>query len=331
MEEMEIDKHVEDGKLNMRGISENDDDQHESDNNEIKLLLVINNNMPLISLSMFDSSSYRQSNQCCQPIQKRLYLLSGLGISSVLSAMCFLFGIRIMYPNPRDHIPENLFEPNITQLLWCNKTDDGDGTMDNFFAYPVSLLIWCNETFGITLGVLTAVLLMITILIRHPLYDDTSLFSCTSRSCLQPIQNKINLALLVVGWFACINMVLLSTVNILVQPWHSIFAMACFASFIIYEFLHNYFLAKDLWRNGSYLSFYKPISRVGRGYITFTASALLVGIVSNIITVLGFVLKGIYGATFQWMTILSIIGYFLPVYVLIAIREYVIVKYFGDE
>jgi hypothetical protein len=330
MEGLENDKRVEDVKLKLRGMSENDEDQHESDNNEIKLLLVINNTMPLLSLSMFDSSTNGQCTRCCPAKQKRMCLLSGLGISSVVSATCFLFGLRIMYPNPRDHIPENVpFGPNLTQLLWCNKTDDG--AMDNFFAYPVSLLIWCNETFGICFGVLTAVLLMITICVRHPLYDETSLFHWTSRSCLQPIQSKINFALLVVGWFACINMILLSTVNIIVQPWHSMFAMTCFASFIIYELLHNYFLGKDLWRNGTYIRCCKPISKVGRVYITFTASTLLVGIVSNIVTVVGFVLKGIYGAKYQWMTILSIIGYFLPVYVLISIREYVVVKYFGDE
>ena len=300
------------------------------DNNEIKLLIVTNNKIPIVTATLFESSgseSNRHSEKrCCGTATTRLCFLAGLGMLSAVSAMCFLISIRIAYPNPRDHLPDdNPFGPRVTQLLWCNDPDVNP--LDNFFQYPVSLLIWCNKALGITLAITTAILLMITIYLRHPMYDKPCLGSGnTSSNTLQKIKVRRNITLLIIGWLACINFILLAIFDILVRPWHDIFTISCFVSFIIYEMAHNYYLAFDIWRNRMYTWKSTSTSIVTRQYAVLTSSALFIGVTSNILTVCGFLLKGKYGPPFQWMTILSILGYFFPVYLLITIRDYVLLR-----
>ena len=302
----------------LKDLAQDEDNQilHKKD---VKLLLVTNNRMPIISDGAITSNHDDPATvpQCISP-KTRLFLLVGIGILSLVSAIGFLLGVRFAYPNPREHIPKNVsLSPRFTQYLWCNISEPNP--LDNFFGYPVSLLIWCNESLGICLAVVTAILLGATIYLRHPVCDKTK-----DSGIQRNIVLKTNLVLLIGGWFACINLILLAWYDITVQPWHNYFALGCFGSFIIYELAHNFCLANDIlrtriltWRNESKDNFRQL-------YVVFTFLALLLGVTSNLLTISGFILKGMYGARFQWMTILSILGYFLPVYLIIVIRDYLI-------
>ena len=304
----------------LKDLAQDEDNQiwHKKD---VKLLLVTNNRMPIISDTAITNNHDDQATdpQCISP-KTRLCLLVGIGILSLVSAIGFLLGVRFAYPNPREHVPKNVsLLSGFTQYLWCNISEPDP--LDNFFGYPVSLLIWCNESLGICLAVVTAALLGTTIYLRHPVCDKTNDSGIHRNSFL-----KTNLVLLVVGWFACINLILLAWYDITVQPWHNYFALGCFGSFIIYELAHNCCLVNDILRNRilTWKNESKDIFR--QLYVVFTSLALLLGVTSNLLTISGFVLKGMYGARFQWMTILSILGYFFPVYLLIVIRDHLIYR-----
>ena len=291
-------------------------------NKDVKLLLVTNNRMPIISNAAISNNhdDAATTSQCIPP-KTRLCLLVGIGILSLVSAIGFLLGVRFAYPNPREHIPKNVsLSPRFTQYLWCNISEPNP--LDNFFGYPVSLLIWCNESLGICLAVVTAILLGTTIYLRHPVCDKTKDSSGIQRNSVL----KTNLVLLIVGWFACINLILLAWYDITVHPWHNYFALGCFGSFIIYELAHNCCLVNDILRNRILTWKNESKDNFRQLYVIFTSLALLLGVTSNILTISGFVLKGMYGARFQWMTILSILGYFLPVYLIIVIRDYSIYR-----
>ena len=212
----------------LKDLAQDEDNQilHKKD---VKLLLVTNNRMPIISDGAITSNHDDPATvpQCISP-KTRLFLLVGIGILSLVSAIGFLLGVRFAYPNPREHIPKNVsLSPRFTQYLWCNISEPNP--LDNFFGYPVSLLIWCNESLGICLAVVTAILLGATIYLRHPVCDKTK-----DSGIQRNIVLKTNLVLLIGGWFACINLILLAWYDITVQPWHNYFALGCFGSFIIY-------------------------------------------------------------------------------------------------
>ena len=135
--------------------------------------------------------------------------------------------------------------------------------------------------------------------------------------------------LLIIGLFACINLILLAYCDVTVQPLHIIFALACFGSFIIYELGHNFCLMSDLLRNRVWTWKNQSNDSFRQRYVIFTSLALFFGITSSLMTISGF--GGWYGGWFgryrvqcQWMAILSILGYFLPVYLLIVIRDYLL-------
>ena len=303
---------------------------NESYRNEMRMLLVANNKMPIVTASMLDVCSRDDNTSCAQvcgrSIVTRLLLLGGLGILSAVSALTFLAGVRLAYPNPREHLPDYIpYGPRIVKLLWCNEPDPDP--FSNFFKYPVSLLIWCNKHLGIPLAVVTALLLMATMYLRHPMYDDVYLQGDHSRSNpSQRVKIQRNITLLVIGWFACINFILLSIFDILVLPWHDIFTITCFMSFIIYELAHNYYLAFDIWRNSPYACNEDSNNTASWHYAMLSIFALSIGVLSNVLTVCGFLLRGKYGPPFQWMTILAILCYFFPVYLSIVIRDFILFR-----
>ena len=189
-------------------VSTKHDDNPSLNKKNVKLLIVINKRMPIISVLHDIENDANSANllECTSP-KTRLLLLAGLIIASMVSAMCFLFGIRFAYLNE----------------------------LDNFFKYEVSVLIYRNKRLGICLATITATLLSAAIFIRHPV------IRCTENKVIS--RNKVlraNLVLLIIGMFACINLILLACIDLSVRPWHFIFAVACFGSFIIYELGHNF-------------------------------------------------------------------------------------------
>ena len=117
-------------------VSTKHDDHPSLNNKDVKLLIVINNRMPIISVLHDIKNDANSANllECTSP-KTRLVLLAGLTIASMVSAMCFLLGIRFAYPNE----------------------------LENFFKYEVSVLIYRNKSLGICLATLTATLLSATI------------------------------------------------------------------------------------------------------------------------------------------------------------------------
>ena len=214
----------------------------------------------------------------------------------MVSAMCFIFGIRFAYPNE----------------------------LDNFFKYEVSVLIYRNKSLGICLATITATLLSATIFLRHPVIRTTDNKGISRNKIL-----RANLVLSIIGVFACINLILLACIDVSVQPWHISFALACFGSFIIYELGHNFCLMNDLLRNRTLTWKNQSKDSFRQTYVIFTSLAIIFGFTSSLFTISGF--GGWYGGWFgsyrvqcQWMAILSILGYFLPVYLLMIIRDYLL-------
>ena len=284
---------------------------------DAKLLLVINNRMPIISdadgTANYDNATNRL--QCISP-KTRLILLAGTTILTLVSAMCFLLVIRLSCLKPREL-------QQTAQNIDCTN-ESLNSPLDNFFGYDVSLLILCNRNLGICLATIAATLLSTAIYLRHPVIHKTKDKGVSRNNIL-----RTNLVLLIIGLFACINLILLAYYDVTVQPLHIIFALACFGSFIIYELGHNFCLMSDLLRNRVWTSKNQSNDSFQQRYVIFTSLALFFGITSSLITISGF--GGWYGGWFgryrvqcQWMAILSILGYFLPVYLLIVIRDYLL-------
>ena len=287
------------------------DDHPLSHKEDVKLFLFTHNRMPIIAYPVetdnFEDTATRL--ECLSP-KCRLVLLVGMTILSLMSAISFLLGIRFAYPNPREHVPKAL---ETRPILWCNESSTDP--LDNFFRYPVSLLLWCNGSLGICLAIITATLMSTAIYLRHPVLHKTEENGVSRNNVL-----GINLVLLFIGLFACINLILLACFDLSVQPWHSVFAYACFRSFIVYELGHNCCLMNDIWRNRILTWKNQSKNEFRQRYVIFTSLALLFGVTSSLFTISGFILLPI-GARFQWMAILSILGYFTPVYLFIIIRD----------
>ena len=296
------------------------DGHHIVDKKDEKVLLIINNRMPIISVLHWRENYENPANrlECISP-KTRLVLLAGMTIFSMMSAMCFLLGIRFAPTSPLEHVSKDLQDAHI---FWCNESSNNP--LDDFFGNSVSVLIWCNKSLGICLATITAALLSATICLRHPVIQNTKDKGLSRKTVL-----RTNLVLLLIGLFACINLILLAYYDITVQPLHIIFALACFGSFIIYELGHNFCLMSDLLRNRVWTWKNQSNDSFRQRYVIFTSLALFFGITSSLITISGF--GGWYGGWFgryrvqcQWMAILSILGYFLPVYLLIVIRDYLL-------
>ena len=153
------------------------------------------------------------------------------------------------------------------------------------------------------------------IYLRHPVLHKTKENGVSRNNVL-----GINLVLLFIGLFACINLILLACYDLSVQPWHDVFAYACFRSFIVYELGHNCCLMNDIWRNKILTWKNQSKDSFRQRYVILTSLALLFGVASSLFTITGFMLLPL-GARFQWMAILSILGYFPPVYLFIVIRD----------
>ena len=278
---------------------------------DVNLLLFTHNRMPIIPHPLETENFEDRATRLESLSPKyRFVLLAGMTILSLMSAISFVLGIRFAYPNPREHVPKAL---ETKQILWCNESSTD--SLDTFFRYPVSLLIWCKETLGICLTIITATLMSTAIYLRHPVLHKTKENGVQRNNVL-----GINLVLLFIGLFACINWILLAWYDLSVQPWHSVFAYACFRSFIVYELGHNCCLMNDIWRNRILTWKNQSKNKFRQRYVIFTSLALLFGVTSSLFTISGFNLFP-FGARFQWMAILAILGYFPPVYLFIVIRD----------
>ena len=169
------------------------DVHHIVDKKAVKVLLIINNRMPIISVLHWRENYENPASrlECISP-KTRLVLLAGMTILSMVSAMCFLLVIRLAYPKPPEHVPKDLQDSLIFQ---CNKSSSNP--FDNFFGYPVSFLILCNKSLGIGLATITATLLSATICLRHPVIQNTKDKGVSRKKIL-----RTNLALLIIGLFA---------------------------------------------------------------------------------------------------------------------------------
>ena len=290
-------------------------DQHRnSPKQDVELLLFINNRMPIIcdedSSENYDNMANKL--QCISP-QTRLVLLAGTTIFSVVFAMCFLLSIRLSCPKSCQ-IPTN------QKLLSCNESLTNP--LENFFGNDVSFLIWCNPKLGKSLAIITAILLSIAIYLRHPVNPKLKYRGLSRNSVL-----KTNLLLLIIGLFACMNCILLACHDILTKPHHIIFALSFFISFILYELGHNCCLLNDMFRNRMFIWKNQSKDSFRQRYVILTSLALMFGVTMSLFTIGGCILRvklGYDGSRFQWMAILSIGGYILPVYLLIAIRDYLL-------
>ena len=280
-----------------------------TDENESKALISIKNLTPIVTplCSSFDSTE--DTKKFCTKAKVRLYVLLFLTILSVTMAISWLF---------------------IINDKTCNATD-------SFFGLPISALLRCHRTrtndMGLSLGTVGAVFLAATIYVRHPISDRYPYFpicwpfSSNSEKIWKVGLRIRNIVLVLIGWTACINLILLI---VYLREGHFTYVQICFGCFICYQAMHNYYVARDIVRNGFSMVKNKRRSASCILYMCFSVSALLLGLVSNIITAYGF--STWYGQAqhgtgneYQWMAVISIIGYFLPVYVTITIRDYVLI------
>ena len=285
---------------------------------DVKLLLFINNRMPIISdVDSTDNCDNAANMLQCMSPKTRLVLLAGTTILSVVSAMCSLLGLRFSYPNHR----EIQMGP---ETISCIKSLTNP--LENFFGYDVSFLIWCNQKLGIVLAIMTAALISAAVYLGHPVIHKNKGKGRSRNNLL-----RANLVLLIIGMFACINLILLACYDLYTWPHHIIFACGCFGSFIVYEIVHNCCLLNDILRNRTFTWKKQSNDNFQHRYVMLTCLALMFGVTSSLLTISGCILRlvvyqtryGIgYGARFQWMAIISILGYFLPVYLLIVIRDY---------
>ena len=81
--------------------STNRDGHHTVDKKDVKVLFIINNRMPIISVLHWRENYENPANrvECLSP-KTRLVLLAGMTILSMVSAMCFLLGIRFAPISP---------------------------------------------------------------------------------------------------------------------------------------------------------------------------------------------------------------------------------------
>ena len=294
------------------------DDHPLSHKEDVKLLLFTHNRMPIIPYPV-ETENLEDTGtrlKCISP-KHRLVLLVGMTILSLMSAISFLLGVRFAYPNPREHVPKAL---ETRPILWCNESSTDP--LDNFFRYPVSLLIWCNESLGICLAIITATLMSTAIYLRHPVLHKTKENGVSRNNVL-----GINLVLLFIGLFACINLILLACYDLTVKPQHLIFVLSCFGSFIVYELGHNCCLMNDILRNRELTWRHQSKDSFRQKYVIFTSLAFIFGVASCLFTISGSILRLLYGqcgVQFQWMAIISTSGFFIPVYLLIVIRDYLL-------
>ena len=282
---------------------------------DAKLLLVINNRMPIISdadgTANYDNATNRL--QCISP-KTRLILLAGTTILTLVSAMCFLLVIRLSCSKPREL-------QQTAQNIDCTN-ESLNSPLDNFFGYDVSLLILCNRNLGICLATIAATLLSTAIYLRHPVIHKTKDKGVSRNNVL-----RTNLVLLIIGLFACINLILLACYDLTVKPQHLIFVLSCFGSFIVYELGHNCCLMNDILRNRKLTWRHQSKDSFRNQYVIFTSLALILGVASCLFAISGSILRlrfGQCGSQFQWMAIISISGFFVPVYLLIVIRDYLL-------
>ena len=280
--------------------------------NESKALISIKNLTPIVTplCSTFDSTE--DTKNYCTRAKLRLYVLLFLSILSNTMAISWLF------------------------IINDKKCHSFFGT-DSFFGLPISALLRCHRTrtndVGLSLGTVGAVFLAATIYVRHPISDRYPYFpicwpfSSNSENIWNVGLRVRNIVLVIIGWIACINLILLI---VYLREGHFTYVQICFGCFIGYQAMHNYYGARDIVRNG--FSMFKSRRRSASCilYMSFSVSALLLGLVSNIITAFGF--STWYGQAqhgtgneYQWKAVISIIGYFLPVYVTITIRDYVLI------
>ena len=296
------------------------DDNRLSHKQDIKLLLFMNNRMPIISdVDRTENCDNKANRLQYMSPKTRLVLLAVTTILSVVSAMCFLLGLRFSYPNDR----ERQMGP---ETISCIKSLTNP--LENFFGYDVSFLIWCNQKLGIFLAIMTSALINTAVYLRHPFIHKTKDKGISRNNLL-----RINLVLLIIAMFACINLILLACYDLYTWPHHIIFACGCFGSFIVYQLVHNCCLMNDILRNRTFTWKKQSNENFQHRYVMFTCLALMFGVISSLLTLSGCILRlgvyrtkyGIgYGARFQWMAIISILGYFLPVYLLIVIRDYLL-------
>ena len=282
---------------------------------DVNLLLAIDNRMPIISdmngIENYDSAAYRFL--CILP-KTRLVLLAGTTILTLVSAICFLLSIRLLCLKPRE------LQQTIQDSLCTNESLNSP--LDNFFGYDVSLLILCNRNLGICFAIITATILSAAIYLRHPVIHKTKDKGVSRNNVL-----NTNLVLLVIGLFGCINLILLACYDLTIKPQHNIFVLGCFGSFIVYELGHNCCLMNDILRNRTLTWRHQSKDSFRQQYVIFTSLAFIFGVVSCLFTISGSILRlrfGPCGAQFQWMAIISTSGFFLPVYILIVIRDYLL-------